>query len=485
MIFQGPSSNKNVNLGLNVLTGGLSGSARSQVNVLQGKKDPYGFEALKNFDPTVVKKANTGKTDQLISSATETAAELMQRPVERFVPTQMKAQTAFVSPTQAAQVGNVASRDGFLDAINMSQGRFAQAGQIDPRMQEFLNASLNQNGNTNQALAMAQSAAMGTAPSQAQFLMQQSQDDAIRAQMGMAGSGGFNAANMRGAQQQGAMLQQQGINQSAQLRAQEMANARSLYGQLGLNADQAQSQAFANAAGLQLNASQFQDQAKQNAMNSFLSAQQNLFGMDSQMAAQNAGFTQQANMANAAAANNMAQFNSGNNLQAQQLNNQFGQGALNSFQAAQQGFAGLGVNMFGQALGGQQGLTALEQQRQNAIADARSKMFGGVLSGAATAGAAAMSDRNQKKNIKKNSATEDFLNALTDNEYEYVDATLQGTRAGKNYGPMAQDLEKTAMGRTAVFESANGKMVDSARGFLLALSGLANINTRLSALEVR
>jgi hypothetical protein len=41
------------------------------------------------------------------------------------------------------------------------------------------------------------------------------------------------------------------------------------------------------------------------------------------------------------------------------------------------------------------------------------------------------------------------------------------------------------MGRTSVIDGPDGMMVDSARGFLLALSGLANINERLQKLEKR
>lgn len=453
-----------------------------------------------DLDPTRVRKADTSQTQGLINEATTQAGQFFNRPVERFQPTQITTRNiraGAVNPVQAqaAQIEEAAGRSDFLNALAASQARMGQAGQIDPRMQQYLEQSLRQGATTQDALGMLQAAAMGNAPSQAQAVMQAGTDQAIRAQMAMGASGGFNPANLRGAQSQGALLQQQSINQAAQLRAQEMAQARQAYGQLGLSADQAQQQMFANAAQQQLAASQFQEQAKQQALNAYLQGTQNLYGMDQTQAIQQAQLAQQAALANQAATNQAAMFNVGNTLaanqfnaqqelQAQQLNNQFGQGALNSYLAAQQGYAGLGAQMFGQALGGQQGLLTAEQARQMQQGQLRAQILGGALSAGGILGAAAVaSDKNMKKNIRVNKETQAFLNALTDNAYEYKDASLLGTQSGTNYGPMAQDLEKTKMGKTAVFETANGKMVDSGRGFLLALSGLANLNQRLTALE--
>lgn len=470
-----------------------------------------GMKPITDLDPTRVRKADTAQTQALIDQASTQAKQFFNQPVERFQPTQVtadriRAGTVTPAQAQAARVGEIAGRQDFLNALAASEGRMGQAGQIDPRMQQFLERSLQQGATTQDALKMLQGAAMGTAPSAAGALMQAGTDEAIRAQMAMGASQGFNPANLRGAQAQGALMQQQAINQGAQLRAQEMAQARQAYGQLGLSADQAQQQMFANAAAQQLAASQFQDQARQAALNAYLQGTQNLYGMDQATALQNAQMAQQATLANQAATNQASMFNVGNRLtadqfnvqqamQAQQLNNQFGQQALNSYLNALQGYGGLGVSTLGQALGGQQGLTALEQQRLNQIGQLRSQAFGGAMQaggsllaeGTKALGGAALlaSDKNLKTKIKPNKETQAFLNALSDNEYEYKDPALFGTQVGKNYGPMAQDLEKTKMGKTAVRETANGKYVDSARGFLLALSGLANLNQRLSALEAK
>ena len=481
------------------------------------QKDPFGLDLISQYDPTKVMRADTSQTQGLIDQASAQAQRMFKQPVERFQPTPITTQkvtagTYTPERVDAAKIGDVAGRLHFMDALAASQRRMASAGQIDPRMQDFLERSLQQGATTQDALKMLQSAAMGNAPSAAGAMMQSGTDEAIRAQMAMGASQGFNPANLRGAQAQGALMQQQAINQGAQLRAQEMAQARQVYGQLGLSADQAQQQMFANAAQTQLAASIFEDQAKQAALNAYLKGTESLYGMDQAQAIQQAQLAQQAALANQAAGNQAGMFNVGNeftadqfnaqqDLLAQQLNQQFGQDSLNSYISALLGFRGLGGSMLGQALGGQQGLTALDQQRLITAGQLRGQAFGGAMQAAGAMGAeaikasgqtagtagvaAAASDRNMKKNIKPNKETQAFLNALSDNEYEYKDPTLPGTQAGKNYGPMAQDLEKTPMGKTAVRETEHGKYVDSARGFLLALSGLANLNQRLSALEAK
>ncbi len=87
------------------------------------------------------------------------------------------------------------------------------------------------------ALAMAQSAAEGRAPSMAQLQMKQGLDQAARQGLAMArsGRGNYNPALQRAALTQQGVMAQQGAQQSAMLRAQEMAQARSEYGGLSGN----------------------------------------------------------------------------------------------------------------------------------------------------------------------------------------------------------------------------------------------------------
>ena len=127
------------------------------------------------------------------------------------------------------------------------------------------------------------------------------------------------------------------------------------------------------------------------------------------------------------------------------------------------------------------------QQTQASIANAQSQsqLLGGLLGGAASIGGAfAMSDKAQKKNIKKASTdTASFLNALSAQKYDYKDSTQPGTSPGKNYGIMAQDLEKSPMGKSLVVETPQGKMVDTRKGFGAALAGMAELNRRTAELE--
>ncbi len=121
----------------------------------------------------------------------------------------------------------------------------------------------------------------------------------------------------------------------------------------------------------------------------------------------------------------------------------------------------------------------------NASMEARGKIFGGAMQaggGALTALIGAMSDRREKKAIKKESMR-GFLDALSAKSYEYKDTAKPGTAAGRRYGIMAQDLEKTPAGKSIVRETEHGKMVDVVQGFGLALAAMADLNKRLAKVE--
>lgn len=88
-------------------------------------------------------------------------------------------------------------------------------------------------GSQQDALGMMRSAAQGNAPSRAEMLGQNLIGQSLQAQLGGAASarGGAlgQAAAMQQAQQGAAAFQQQGLNQLSGLRAQEMADARNAY----------------------------------------------------------------------------------------------------------------------------------------------------------------------------------------------------------------------------------------------------------------
>lgn len=84
------------------------------------------------------------------------------------------------------------------------------------------------------ALNMLQGAAAGTAPSQAQAVLQQGLDQSMAQQAALANSGNMatQLARQKAAADAGAQLSQQTANQASMLRAQEMAAAREGFGGL-------------------------------------------------------------------------------------------------------------------------------------------------------------------------------------------------------------------------------------------------------------
>lgn len=112
---------------------------------------------------------------------------------------------------------------------------------------------------------------------------------------------------------------------------------------------------------------------------------------------------------------------------------------------------------------------------------------GGKAAGAGIAkGLMAMfsSDQNKKKNIKKSSKeAESFMNALQAKTYEYKDPSLPGAGPGRRMGVMAQDVEKSKMGKEFVVDTPNGKMLDLNKGFGAVLAAQANLHKRMKEIE--
>lgn len=123
-------------------------------------------------------------------------------------------------------------------------------------------------------------------------------------------------------------------------------------------------------------------------------------------------------------------------------------------------------------------------RQQNNAAD--KQLSGQIMGQIAGAGATAMmaSDENNKKNIRSGSKdVSKFLDTLSAKNYEYKDDSAPGTTKGKRVGIIAQDLEKSDMGKTLVKDTPNGKMVDTVQGFGAVLAAQAELNERLKALE--
>jgi hypothetical protein len=108
-----------------------------------------------------------------------------------------------------------------------------------------------------------------------------------------------------------------------------------------------------------------------------------------------------------------------------------------------------------------------------------------------------MSDRTGKKALQDASyedvakefyqryqGAESMMDALKAKTYRYKDPSEPGAAPGRQVGVMAQDLEKSQMGRDLVFEGPRGKkMVDFPSAGPAFAAGLANLNERQGRIE--
>lgn len=119
----------------------------------------------------------------------------------------------------------------------------------------------------------------------------------------------------------------------------------------------------------------------------------------------------------------------------------------------------------------------------NQALDAKQKSQTTQIIGAlAQGGAMALfSDKNLKTNIEYcNEELMEFLDSIDPVKYNYIDEEFG---AGDQYGVLAQDLEKSTIGKSMVTETPQGKQVDFAKGFAAILASNALIHKRLKDLE--
>lgn len=89
---------------------------------------------------------------------------------------------------------------------------------------------------------------------------------------------------------------------------------------------------------------------------------------------------------------------------------------------------------------------------------------------------AAMSDERAKENVLPGAAqTREFLSHLNAWEYDYKDPRHG---AGRYVSPMAQEIEKTPVGKSAIVETPEGKFVDYARLSGIQLAAAADLHKR-------
>jgi hypothetical protein len=126
------------------------------------------------------------------------------------------------------------------------------------------------------------------------------------------------------------------------------------------------------------------------------------------------------------------------------------------------------------------------QQAQEAQQQ-RMASFVGNLGGSA---AMAFSDENLKEEIKPskdeaNKMVDSFMDALKSYTYEYKNKK-NGNKEnpeGEVTSVMAQDLEKSELGKKMVKDTPEGKMVDYAQGMAPLFAAIAELNSRTKKLE--
>lgn len=267
-------------------------------------------------------------------------------------------------------------------------------------------------------------AAQGRGPSAAQAQLQAGMDQAIANQYAQAASARSSLGAAAAARQAGmsaAQIQQQTANEAAALRAREQQAAMGLAGDL---TSQMRGQSLSQA---QADAAYRQQQIEANRDATF---------RERQLAAQREQ-----------AANERAQ-----------------------------GIAQMQTTARTQGAGGALGATAQSEQGSK---DTWGKILGGAL-GAGAGALIGLSDRRAKTNISDASDEIDaWLETLEPYRYEYRD------KPGDVFsGIMAQDMEKSVVGRDMIQEDSEGlKRIDPRKALFAALAGLGELTNRVAALE--
>lgn len=420
-------------------------------------------------------------------------------------------------------------------------GEGPKAGQIkfDPKKQK-INMKQQEEFRKGQMQLMAQlqQQAAGQGPSLAGGQLSQGIEASIAAQQAALASarGGVNPALARQAMQTGAEMRGQEAMQAAQLRMQEQLNAQQALGTLagqgrqqdiGLATEQAQLGQEHQALQAQLAAQQAGMTTQANIAGYQGQTQAGIAGMQAQAQADIAAAAQGAQMQQVAAQlyQQALQGDQAAMLQYQQL---VQSGALaqaqmdaQAAQAKQQMIGGLlqtAGTVVGGIYGGPAGAAAggaAGGMLANQMGPKEGDQYNpsGGPAGAAVAGgpptqggvmgptqggtigphtgpptqggqlgAGTLSDERAKNKVKDGKdKLRKFLEASKGYEYEYRD---KKNGRGKHVSPMAQNLEKTALGKTMVEERPDGlKQVNYGKGFGTMLAALSDIHTRLKKVE--
>lgn len=418
----------------------------------------------------------------------------------------------------AAQIGTAAQ----------AQAAQAQGATIDPSQQAQFRA-----GQTSLAAAL-QAQAAGQGPSLAQSQLQSATDRNIAQSMALAASqrGVGAGQGLRSIQQNAAMANQQAARQSAEIRAQEqMAAQQQLAGVLqgarqqdiGLATDQAGLTQQANLTNAQLQ--------QQTSLANMDAQNQNMINQ-AQLVQQARMADQQGALQTMALNDAQARFYNQGMLDIDQQN-QAAAMALEQLKVSQQ--AGLNqVNQVGyqnasearggfvKAIGSAAAMMSDENVKEDVedgkpglkgflrafssqlkdesgtpkTAEPTSKAeksgkdsgegimaIGKLMGGSGEGGAAAMSDENTKTNTKNGEASlKAFVSQLGTHKYNYKD---QKHGEGAHISPMAQEIEKSEIGKSLIVETPEGKAVNYAKAGGVMLATAAMLNKRMEEIDAQ
>lgn len=363
--------------------------------------------------------------------------------------------SSFVDPNADANKRSLAAALAARQGVGVPQAQAAgidlgqmQQAQMDPTQQAQFRGDQQSLVQALQARAMGQGG-----PSQAEMQMRQGMGDIARQQRAAAaGARGMSPAlAQKMAAQNIAQAQQGMVGQTGMLRAQEQAQAQQSLGSV-----------LSGARGQDIGMTQLGQQG------SMFNA-----GQFNQALGQNAGFQQQAGLANQQAA-----------LQAQGQ-----QDAMQQFFMGNQ--LGIDANQFAATQGYEQMRSSNEnaEMATNAgIADGNAnrgqRAFGGVVGAAGSALGGVLSDERQKTNVDRGNKVGkhlgEFLSKLDPVAFDYKDEKFG---KGRHYGFMAQDAERSALGKALVMETQHGKMIDTNKALMASLAAASHLSKRLDKME--
>lgn len=413
--------------------------------------------------------------------------------------------TGFMAGQSSGQAigANVSKGMGLAGGMTTATSAGAQAAA--PDQQAALAASL-----------ASEAAGGGPVQQASRAQLQTGTDQAIATQMALAASqqGGNPMLAYRNAQNNAATLQQQNANAAAGLTATNAMGAQgqlaNVTGQIQQNnqfnagaamsndqfnatqtnaTQQQQQQLYAQYIAAGMNADQALYQSQQQAVEYAAGTNEQTFGINQNVGVQNAAQTAQivGSVAGAlggaiggiASSDENAKKNiSDGEEELSQMLSKVGDPTANEMsKVSGQTQGGFKLNIdpkIWQALGKSLGnKDPVVEDKPQAQTDTVGSSFDGTSS-----------DERKKKNVKDGGEdVKALLLSIHPNIYEYKDPRAPGAGDGKFVSPMAQELEKSAIGANMVHDTPNGKMVDYQKAAGAMLAALAAHERRIDDIE--